>query len=151
MRKKINWKASLRAALILVMLIGAAISAFHISRGTFWKLLPSLPYIDTYHMDTMTSRYNNFDGMDIDDVLRLTTKKENYIIFDQQTEHQGRAYEEWIEQYPELTLDRTSKAVLYCIPVVSSRDREEAYLYGYFVDDEGKVSAGPIDVWFLWE
>lgn len=151
MSKKINWKASLSAVFVLIMLIGVAISVFHISRGTYWKLLPFLPYIDTYHMDTMTSRYNSFDGMDIKDVLRLITKKENYIIFDQQTEYQGRTYDEWIEQYPELTLNRTSKAILYCIPVVSSHDHEEAYLYGYFVDDKGKVSAGPIDVWFLWE
>ena len=71
------------------------------------------------------------------------------MIFDQQTERDGRTYSEWVEQYPELTLNDTTKVALYCIPVQSSHDREEAYLYGYFVDSEGKIS-GTVDPPFLW-
>ena len=144
MKKKMRVKPYLCVALVLAALIGFFLVPTH------WKLLPYLPYIDTAHLHDIASRHHDFIGMDVDQFLWLTTKKgQPYMIFDQQTERDGRTYSEWVEQYPELTLNDTTKVALYCIPVESSHDREEAYLYGYFVDSEGKIS-GTVDPPFLW-
>lgn len=145
MQKGKKYARSILLALLLVAL--GSIYIFH-TRGTLWKLY--LPYIDTAHFYSLSEQYHDFVGMDIDDVLRLVTKNDIYIVFDRETTYQGRTYRDWVTMYPEIALNDTSKTVLYCIPLQNSHSREEAFLAGLFVDHEGRVFA-PVDLPFSWD
>ncbi len=89
--------------------------------------------------------------MDSKEVLPLITKDGTYVTFTKESEYLDYPYSQWIAWYPQLTLDDASKAVLYCVPVQNAKSREEVFLKGFFVDENGFVSAGPMDVPFPWE
>lgn len=129
------------AALILAVLIGACMI-----QDTAWKMY--LHHIDTRHFFDACARHNNFVGIEIEKVLELTTKNDYYIVFDEKTEYLGYSYDQWAARYPEIALNGTSRAALYCIPVENSRSREETFLKGFLVDSQGLVSDGPVDVPF---
>lgn len=126
------------AVLLLALLIGA-----WMARDVLWKT--HLHHIDTWHFFDACERHDNFVGMEIEEVLKITTKNDYYIVFDKQSECYGRDYAQWIAQYPRIALNDTSKVALYCIPVENSRSREETFFKGFFVDSNGLVSDGPID------
>lgn len=130
------------AVLILAILVGACMV-----QDTAWKMY--LHHIDTRHFFDSCARHNNFVGMEVEEVLDLVTKNGYYVVFDRETEDlNGRNYDQWVARHPEIALDDTSRAVLYCIPVENSRSREETFLKGFFVDSQGRVSGGPVDVPF---
>lgn len=139
-------KVSPKACIVVAILLLALLIGFCMVQDVAWKLY--LHHIDTWHFFDACARHNNFVGMDIEEVLEITTKNDFYLVFDGQTEHLGRNYDQWVADYPRIALNDTSRVALYCIPVENSGSREESFLKGFFVDSEGFVSDGPIDVPF---
>ncbi len=130
-------------AIAIFIVFNAGVRILNVNTDTFWKAF--LPYIDTYHFFKLLEKNNNFIGMSCDDLLDLLTKDDIYILFDESFVYQGLSYNEWIQQYPQLTLNGSSRKLLYCIPVQNSGSREEAFLKGFFVDCNGVVSEGPVN------
>lgn len=143
-KRKKFFKYYIALLLLLVVLIGVLFF-----KDTLWKVY--LPYIDTLHFSSLVDQYDGFAGMDSKEVLPLITKDDIYVTFTQQSEYLGYNYSQWVAWYPQLTLDNSSKALLYCIPVQNARSREEVFLKGFFVNESGLISAGPIDVPFPWQ
>ncbi len=143
MLKKLTPKMCIvTVVLILAILIGACMV-----QDTAWKMY--LHHIDTRHFFDICARHDNFVGMEVEEVLDLVTKNGYYMIFDQETaDLDGHNYDHWVTRYPKIALNDTSRVALYCIPVENSRSREETFLKGFFVDRQGLVSGGPVDVPF---
>ncbi len=143
-KRKTLLKSCIVVILLLIMLVGA-----FIFKDTLWKLY--LPHIDTSHFFSLVNQYDSFIGMDSAEVLPLITKNDIYVTFTKQTEYLGFHYDQWITWYPQLTLNDTSRALLLCVPVQNAGSREETFLKGFFVDNKGLISAGPVDVPFPWQ